>query len=320
MDSYKRMAVLVAVVEHRSIRRAARELGMTPSAVSQQIRRLEAEVGAQLLQRTTRTLALTEAGEAFHEGCAAMVADARRAMDSLEGLQHHPIGTLRVRTPAGFTDHLAAALAPLLAAHSAFSLHVVVSDEAAGIDRDRIDLAITLSRPLRDSGLIRRHLADWHLVLCASPGYLARRGVPRTPRELAGHDWLSLPSGHHPTDVLTGPSGQEHRIRIKPRIVSNNHHAIRQLTLAGAGLSFHVEPEVAEYLRSGGLVRLLGNWTTQKLSVDVLMPARSPQPAKVRLAIAALETYLAGLAGGTSGPGSRTRSKRAHGRHRAERR
>ena len=98
-----------------------------------------------------------------------MVADARRAMDSLEGLQHHPIGTLRVRTPAGFTDHLAAALAPLLAAHPAFSLHVVVSDEAAGIDRDRIDLAITLSRPLRDSGLIRRHLADWHLVLVRHP-------------------------------------------------------------------------------------------------------------------------------------------------------
>jgi DNA-binding transcriptional LysR family regulator len=314
------MAILAAVGEHRSVRRAARELGLTPSAVSQQIRRLEGELGVTLLRRTTRSLSLTEAGEAFHAGCMAMVAGARSAVESLEGLQDRPIGELRVSAPAGFTDHLAAALAPFLAEHPAVLMHLIVTDEGVGVVRERIDLAVTLSRPLRDSGLVRRHLADWNLVLCGSPAYLKRRGTPRSPEDLAVHDLLSLPSGHHPTDVLTGPSGREFRVRIKPRIVSTNHHAIRQLTLRGAGLSFNVEPEVAGYLEQGRLVRLLPDWTTQMLSVDVLMPARTAQPAKVRLAIRALESYLAGLpqhaAKGARAPRRRPSREPAPGRAR----
>ncbi len=116
--------------------------------------------------------------------------------------------------------------------------------------------------------------------------------VGESPHELASHVFLGLPSGHHPTDVLTGPRGQQYRVTVPPRITSNNQFAIRQLTLLGLGLSFHVEPEIAEDLAAGRLVRLLPGWTPQQLSVDVLMPSRSPQPAKVRLAIEALAVYL----------------------------
>jgi DNA-binding transcriptional LysR family regulator len=139
---------------------------------------------------------------------------------------------------------------------------------------------------------VRRHLADWSIVLCAAPAYLERRGMPRTPAELASHDFLSLPSGHHPRDVLFGPRGQTHRVTFAPRVTSNDQFAIRQLALRGAGLSFQAEPEIAHDLDAGRLVRVLPRWKGHDVSVDALMPARSPQPAKVRIAVDALRAHL----------------------------
>jgi len=293
MDRYRRMAMLVSVVERGSIRRAAGELGLTPSAVSQQIRRLEHEVGVTLFRRSTRRLTLTEAGEAFYVGCAAMVAAARSAHERLADLQDAAVGELRVSAPAGFAAiHLVSALAPFLASHPALALRLIVTDEPVDIIRERIDLAITIARPLPSSSLVRKHLADWPLVLCASPAYLARRGAPRTPEQLAEHDFLSLPPSHHPSEELTGPAGQRHRLTLNPRVTSNNQFSIKQLTLMGLGLSFHVEPEVAAEFASGELVRVLPDWSGPTLSVDVLMPARTRQPAKIRMAVEALRGYL----------------------------
>jgi len=140
-----------------------------------------------------------------------------------------------------------------------------VTDDDVDVIRERIDLAITISRPLRDSSLVRHHLADWALVLCASPKYLAKRGTPAAPHDLARHDLLALPAWHHPPDVLIGPEGQTFRVTIKPRVTSNNQFSIRQLTLMGLGMSFHAEPEVAEELASGRLVRVLPQWSSAPL-------------------------------------------------------
>jgi LysR family transcriptional regulator, transcriptional activator for aaeXAB operon len=309
MDPYRRMAIFAAVVEAGSLRRTARELGLTASAVSQQIRRLERETGVTLLRRSTRRLALTEAGEAFYEGSAAMVAAARSAHDRLAALQESPVGELRVSAPAGFAaEHLGTALAPFLLAHPALSLRLVVTDEPIDIIRERIDLAITISRPLPSSSLVRHHLADWPVVLCAAPAYLARRGTPRSPAELATHDFLALPRWHHSGEVLTGPAGQHFRFSARTRVTSNNQFSIRQLTVKGLGLSFHVEPEIGEELSSGQLVRVLPDWSSSALSVDALMPARTRQPAKIRMALHALRAYLGRL--------TRPRAGRRSGRRR----
>jgi DNA-binding transcriptional LysR family regulator len=139
---------------------------------------------------------------------------------------------------------------------------------------------------------VRRHLTDWENVLVGAPGYLATRGTPKNVEDLARHDFVSLPAWHHPADVLTGPRGQRYRLQVKPRVTSNNQHTIRQLALAGFGLSFHVVPEIADELASGRLVRVLPKWSSPTLSVDALMPPRAGQPAKVRAAIEALERYL----------------------------
>lgn len=306
--------MLASVVENGSIRGAARALELTPSAVSQQLSRLEREAGVTLLSRTTRRLALTEAGEAFYEGCAAMVAAARDAHERVAALQDLPTGELGISAPPGFAaTHLAPALAPLLATHPSLRLRVVVTEQTPDLIRDRIDLAIAIGRSVPSSRLLRHHLADWDLGICASPAYLARRGMPASPAALARHDFIALPRWHHGGDVMTAAGGRRVRVSMKTRATADNQHTVRQLTLAGAGLSFQALPEVAGELQSGRLVRVLPSWTAPVLSVDALMPRRAEQPPKVRLAIEALKTHLAapGAARAAAAPRTRPASRRS---------
>ena len=289
----RRMAILVTVVESGSMRRAARELGLTPSAVSQQIRQLERETGVTLLRRSTRRLALTDAGEEFYQGCSAMLAAARAAHERLASLQDSVTGELSVSAPVGFaTSHLTRALAPVLTAHPTLSLRLVATDDQLDLMKERIDIAIAIGTEPPASSLVRRHLADWQNVLVAAPGYLAAHGTPKTADDLSRHVFLSLPPWHHPADILTGPGGQQYRLHTKPRVTSNNQQTIRQLTLAGCGLSFHVLPEIVDELADGRLVRVLADWSLPALSVDALMPPRTAQPAKVRAALDALVEHL----------------------------
>jgi LysR family transcriptional regulator, transcriptional activator for aaeXAB operon len=293
MDPYRRMAILVAVVDNGSLRGAARELELTPSAVSQQLARLEAETGATLLTRTTRRLALTEAGEAFYASAAAMVAAAREARERVAALRTAPAGHLAIGVPSGFAaSHLAPALAPLLASHPSLRLRVVVGDERPDPIRDRLDFAIAIGPAVPSSTLVRRHLARWEMGLCASPAYIARRGAPTSPASLSRHDVITLPRWHHGADVLVRGSGRPVRLRFSPRATADDQSLVRRLTVAGAGLSFQALPEVAEELRSGALVRVLSGWSGPPLSVDALMPRRAEPPASVRLALAALEAHL----------------------------
>jgi DNA-binding transcriptional LysR family regulator len=260
---YNRMAVLAAVVESGSMSRAARELGLTRSAVSQQIDRLEREAGVTLLRRSTRRLTLTEAGEALYQACTAMVAAARTAEQRMSEFRDQPVGELAISMPVGFAArHLTTALAPLLSEHQDLSLRLVVTDDdRVDVIEQRLDIAIRIGAPLRSSSLIRRHLGDWRNVICASPSYLASRGVPASADDLLHHDFLLLPAWHHPTDVLTGPDGGTHRLAVRRRVVSDNQLSLKELALAGFGLSFQVVPEIATELADGRLVHVLPNWS-----------------------------------------------------------
>jgi DNA-binding transcriptional LysR family regulator len=307
----RRMAMLVTVVENGSMRRASRTLGLTPSAVSQQIRQLERETGVTLLRRSTRRMVLTDAGEAFYEGCRTMVAAARSAHERLTGLQEGVLGELSISAPVGFaTTHLARALVPLLEAHPGLSLRLLATDDLQDLMRERIDIAIAIGTAPPATSLVRRHLADWTNVIVAAPAYLKARGTPRTADDLAGHDFVALPVWHHGADVLKGPDGGRHRITFNRRVTSNNQLTLKQLAIAGCGLGLNVEPEVVEELADGGLVRVLPDWSLPMLGVDALLPPRTKQPAKVRAALEALTVYLSNTA--TRPEPSRARSRSAH--------
>ncbi len=222
------MAVFATVVESGSMRRAARELGLTPSAVSQQIRQLEKETGVTLLRRTTRRLALTDAGQAFHEGCAAMLEAARSAHGRLAELHDEVVGELAVSAPVGFAaTHLSRAMQPLLAAHPHLTLRLAVTDDYLDLARERIDVAVTIGT--RPGGLVTCSAAPGHMgQRCSSPRPCTstprHAGGPQRPRESCRHCTAAMAPRRRRTH---GPGRRAFPADIHSPIVTNNQLTIR---------------------------------------------------------------------------------------------
>jgi DNA-binding transcriptional LysR family regulator len=297
MDDLRRMAVFAAVVQHGSMSAAARSLAMSTSAVSQQVRLLEQGSGVTLLHRSTRKLSLTDAGARFAEHCATMVAAAQQAKQQLVLAHDAPSGELRMSAPVGFARHVAPALAPLLAAYPALSLRLLVDDALIDLIDARIDLALRAGR-LPDSSWVARRLCAFDWVLCASPDYLRRHGVPSTPAELLAHQWLvGSRDGSVLQFVLLGPAGDRETVRVEARIASNNQLTLEQMCTAGLGLALMTHPDVHEALQAGRLQRVLPGWQMEPGPVWAVTPQRDNQPAKVRHAIAALQAYFVGAPG-----------------------
>ncbi len=292
IDRLKRMALFARVVELGSMSAAARELDMTPSAVSQQLRQLEAETGVVLLHRSTRKLTTTEIGQAYYEDCAAMLHAARNADGRLGDLRDEPRGELRIAVPVGFASHLAPALAPLLRAYPALSLRVFADDRQIDLIAERIDLAIRVGR-LADSNLIARRMAEWRHLLVAAPEYAREHGLPRMPEELAQHPMLILSVMNQPEYVDMHRDGEPaRRVRVGGRIVSNSSRTLMEMMLQGLGIVRLPEPDAAPLLADGRAVRVLPEWSMPPLGVFAVTAQRDAQPAKVRMAIAALQAYL----------------------------
>lgn len=292
MEQLKRMALFATVVDRGSMVGAAEVLGMTASAVSQQIRKLEESTQVSLLHRTTRKLTLTEAGASFYESCAQVLALAEQAEQRLAELRDAPVGELRIAAPVGLPGKLLSeALAPLLRAHPGLSLRLFFHDEMIDLIERRIDLAIRVGQQ-DDSSLVARHVADWRMLLCAAPAYLARCGPVEDPQQLLGLDWLSLSTDRWQQVTLYGPGGAQLRLRIESRVACNNILSVRQFTLAGMGVSVQPEPEVREQLASGQLLALLPAWQPAPIGIHLVTPRRDAQPAKVRYAIEALRRSL----------------------------
>lgn len=298
MDDLKRMAVFACVVRHRSMSAAARELHMSTSAVSQQMRQLERDGGVTLLHRSTRRLTLTDAGERFYVDCAAMVQAAERARADLAASRDAPSGELRLSAPVGFARHVAPALRTMLATHPALTLTLLVDDARVDLIESRIDLAIRFGN-LPDSGWAARRISRFAVQAYAAPSYLAGRPVPRGPDDLLAEQWLGfVREGRTVTAALLhGTSGAQRSVRVEPRIASNNQWSLQQMCVAGLGLAMLGAVDVHEDLASGALVPVLSEWQMAPLDVWAVTPQRDAQPAKVRHAIAALETYLRDLPG-----------------------
>lgn len=292
MDDLRRMAIFAAVVEQRSMSAAARALGTSTSAVSQQLRQLERAGGVTLLHRTTRKLTLTAAGERFYADCAAMVAAARRAQAHLAQARDAPAGELRLSATVGFARHVAPALGGLLGAHPELTLTLLVDDAQIDLVDARIDLAIRFGA-MPDSSWAARRLCAFDWVLCAAPAYLQRRGTPTRPDELLAHQWLAFERDGQGVHLsLTGPDGAPAQLRTEARIRSNNQLSLQQMCAAGLGLARLAVVDADEELRAGRLLPVLPAWRHEPLPAWAVTPQRDAQPAKVRHAIDALQAHL----------------------------
>lgn len=298
MIDLRGMEVFATVMEQGSMSGAARALGLSTSAVSQQVRELERRGGVTLLHRSTRKLSLTDAGAQFLQECAAMLAAARRARQQLVQARDAPVGQLRLSAPVGFARHVAPALGDTLSAYPALTLRLLVDDARIDLIDARIDLALRFGR-LPDSGWAARRLCALDLMICAAPAWIAQHGSPQRLDDLLAHQWLTIAPDDDSSVTLALTDSHRHTrvLRIEARISSNNQLSMQQMCVAGLGLARLARIDAHDDLQAGRLVPVLSAWTQAPLDVWAVTPQRDAQPAKVKHAIDALHRYLRGQPG-----------------------
>ncbi|NBS11709.1 MAG: LysR family transcriptional regulator [Gammaproteobacteria bacterium] len=250
MDRLSRVPIFVAVAKHGSFAEAARRLGMTGSAVSKQVQRLEADLGVRLFHRTTRQLSLTDEGSYLFEHSAPLVEGLEEVGELLAGRKAKPEGLLRISAPVGLAQRvLKTPLATFASRYPEIGVHLELSDRFVDLVAEGFDLALRIGH-LEDSSLVARRIADVPLVVVASPALLATHGHPETPQALA-----QFPFVHYVTDsgrsrlTLQQEQNEPETVVCQGRMSSNNDQMMVAFALAGLGVitlpRFMVEDELA---------------------------------------------------------------------------
>ncbi|AGC43923.1 LysR family transcriptional regulator [Myxococcus stipitatus DSM 14675] len=283
MHSLANIDAFVRAVEEGDFTQAAKKLHLTASAVSRRISRLEEELGVKLFQRTTRALRLTEDGRDFHARCQRLLADLEDAKESLSRSREQPAGRLRVEAPQVIGQLvLAPALPPFLARHPGLELHLTLRDTVVDPVAEGADVLLRLGR-LEDSRLVARKLGTARLVACASPEYLARRGTPATPADLARHDCLGFLRDGASTDWLLREGDEALRVLPRGSFHTNHGATLRDAALMGLGIAWLFDFMVARELAAGALVRVLESSSRESRPIHVLHPPAPHLPARVRV-------------------------------------
>jgi DNA-binding transcriptional LysR family regulator len=270
------IALFVHVARCGSFAEAARRLGTPPNTLSRRIQQMESRLGMRLMQRSTRKLTLTSAGQAFLERCAASVDGLVEAGQELMTGGREPSGLVRVAATADFFDFFPMEwVGEFLAAHPRVRLDFVLSDAKADLIAERIDIAIR-GGPLEDSAYIGRQVLGAGLHgLVASPAYIAARGTPGSLQDLADHDCIAFahPSGRA-TWRLTGPDGVEEEVQVAGRFSGNTAQALRKATLAGLGIGLLPPTMTRLDLQAGRLVPVLPQYQRTGYALNVLYASR----------------------------------------------
>ena len=292
-----RLVIFVAVVEAKSLTAAAARLGMAKTAVSAHMQRLEAELGASLLVRTTRKLSLTETGTHFYEAARAIVRDAEAAVQAAGHNAPELRGTLRVTAPV---DYGALVVAPVLVKlrqqHPALKIDLLAGDRLFDLVAEGIDVAIRLGR-LADSNLRAVRIGSFSSWLVAHPDLVPLK-MPSQPEAFASFPFVALSVLPHPlTRRFEGPGKKVRTVQFKAVMVANTAYVMRALTLAGAGIAVMSDFAAADDVASGRLVRLLPEWKLPGGEVHVVFPATRYRSEKVQALIQTLTVHLGGVHG-----------------------
>jgi len=284
MEGLDVMATFARVVEAEGFSAAARELGLSKSAVSKQVARLEDRMGVRLLNRTTRRLSLTEAGAAFYQGCRRVVAEAVAAQEAVGHLAERPRGRLVVSAPMSFgIRHLVPVLPDFMARHAEVTVDLQLDDRHVDLVEEGFDLALRIGG-LSGKSLVARRLAPLCRVLVAAPGYLDSHGRPRALDDLRSHDCLlySYQQSGSVWHFTTG--GRTREAHVEGRLRINNGDAILAATLAGMGIALIPTFICADALRDGHLERVLPGWRDiGDSAIYAVYPARRNLSPKVRV-------------------------------------
>lgn len=286
MDRLTALAVFRQVVERGSFAAAARHLKLSAAAVSKNIGELEAHLAVRLLNRTTRSMSLTEAGQRYYEQVARILDDLQQADSSLGELQATPSGTLRVSAPMSFSlVCLADAIPRFLARYPELTLDLQLDDRRVDMIAEGFDLAVRGSDRLEDSSLVARPLLTLRHVLCAAPQYLRRHGTPQVPEDLQALECVQFSLSGHAREWVFQRGEQVRRLEVCGRYSVNSSLALCAALRAGHGISLVPEIYIHDDLAQGRLQPLLEDWQMMQTQLYAIYPSRRQLQAKVRVFI-----------------------------------
>jgi len=288
VDDFEGISVFLAVAEARNFRLAGERLGVTRSAVSQALQRLEDRVGVALVQRTTRSVRLTEAGEQFYERVRPSAGEIRDAVEAVREEQGQPTGLLRIAVSSIAERFISGALlAGFLAAYPRVKLDVTITDEEFDIVEAGFDAGVRLGEVIEQDMVAVPVSAEQRQCAVAAPAYLDRHGIPRHPRELADHVLI----GWRPrSDVAPyrwefTENGRDFDVSVDPAMTTNDMGMMIRMALAGAGITFGMIETFTPYFARGELVPLLAEYGPPFAGFYLYYPRRHRQPVKLRALI-----------------------------------
>ncbi|WP_151638873.1 LysR family transcriptional regulator [Noviherbaspirillum aerium] len=292
MSGFTQFIAFASAARHRSFAHAGRELGITASTVAKRIVRLEEQLGVKLFHRTTRQVTLSSDGEALYARCEKILADIHELETLAAGTHGEPRGELRINAPITYGKHVVLpAVSRLLQAHPELSADVRLTDQLCDVVKDGIDAAVRIM-PLIDSRLASKRIGWQHLVVCASPEYLARRGEPTHPAQMDGHAFVvfRVPTSGRERPLQFAVDGEVLELHPRYRMLIDDGEGMVESACHGTGLIQVPDYMAADAIRRGRLVEVLQALRPPPLPISIVWPGNRLLPGRVRVLIDALAT------------------------------
>ncbi len=279
-----------------SLSAAAREQGLTTSAISKRLTQMEGRLGVPLLNRTTRRMSLTAEGELYLQNARRILAEIDDVEQLLGGSKSVPSGLLRVNATLGFgRSHIAPVISRFVRKYPKVEVRLQLSVDPPPLTDDSFDLCVRFGPP-PDARVIARHIAPNRRLLCASPAYLAKHGEPKSPSELAHHNFIGIRQGDEAYGLLRlsrGREGKAESVKVRGNLATNDGEIAVHWALDGHGILLRAEWDIERYLRSGRLVALLPQYQTSDADIYAVYPQRHQVTARVRAFVDFLALSLA---------------------------
>ena len=283
MDTLDGLKTVIAVVETNSFTAASYRLGISKALVSQYVGEVERNLGIRLFNRTTRQLALTEAGRRYYQESIVLLEQYSALVDKVTGEQTKPQGLIRVSAPVTFGEMILAPLLPkFLQLYPDLTIELVLTNGAIDMLEEGIDLRLRIGG-VDDSNMIARHLKTFPLILSASPSYIQQYGLPTTPQQIAEHNCI-IDSNFRMGKQwpIISPQGKAETINVKSIVAVNSPQAVREVAIAGGGVAMTPDFIVEDAINEGRLIPILPDYTTLEFGLFAIYPHRKYVAKKVR--------------------------------------
>lgn len=292
MERLKGMSVFAKVVEMGSFTAAAQHLQLSVSAVSQTVARLEDELQVKLLNRSTRSIGLTEAGKIYFQGCRRMLSEAQQVHEQLWAFNNTPIGLLRIGSSSTMAQNLLAPMTEeMLKEYPGLTVNLVTGIPAPDLIADGLDLVIRVGA-LRDSNLFSKRLGSMPMVVCAAKSYLLQHGVPENPADISNFSWLEYSVRPDNDFELTSPEGTAIRLSPQGRFATNDSQTLIRWLKSGTGIAYVPLMWIIEEIHAGEVEILFAHYQSVPRPVYAVYTQKDKLPLKVQVCINHLTEYF----------------------------